>query len=129
MYFDDRAEQATLGSCLIGKTPSLDEAREIVEPDDFYREPHKMLFQALIEMQKKGIELDLVTVKAELESKGKLEAVGGLSYIMQLMNVVPTPPISAITRELFTRKAWPAGSGGNVWKPFGNWRKERSRKR
>lgn len=91
MYFDDRAEQATLGSCLIGKTPSLDEAREIIEPDDFYREPHKILFQALIEMQKKGIELDLVTVKAELESKGRLEAVGGLSYLMQLMNVVPTP--------------------------------------
>lgn len=105
MYFDEKAEQATLGSCLIGGTPSLDEAREIISADDFYRNTHQTLFKILIDMEQKKIKPDLVTVKNELDSCGKLEEIGGLTYLMYLTGVVPTPANVAHYAEIVRKKS------------------------
>jgi len=91
MHYDERAEQATLGSCLIGGTPALDEARAIISAEDFFKDSHRALFAILDGMERKKISLDLVTVTNELNNRGRLEEIGGLTYLTHLADVVPSP--------------------------------------
>lgn len=65
-------------------------AVEAINADDFYREDHKAIYEAIINLYNTGKPVDIITVKAELMSSGKLEAVGGLEYLASLPERVPT---------------------------------------
>ncbi len=83
------AEQATLGAMLLERT-AIEKACELLRPEDFYREAHKLIFQAASDLADRNEPVDLTTLAAELESRGQLEQAGGRPYLASLLDAVPT---------------------------------------
>ena len=83
------AEQAVLGAMLIDKK-AIAKASEILTSSDFYREAHRVIFNAMLELYNKNEAVDMVTVTEILKRDNKLEDIGGLAYITSLANVVLT---------------------------------------
>jgi replicative DNA helicase len=69
---------------------ALLKALEILRPEDFYYEAHRVIFESMAELFDEDKVCDLVTLAEKLRQKGKLESVGGMEYLAQLVNVVPT---------------------------------------
>ena len=65
-------------------------AIEVLKEDYFYREDNKIIFSAIVNLYNRSEPVDIITVKSELSSIGKLEAVGGLEYLAELPEKVPT---------------------------------------
>ncbi|WP_298037434.1 replicative DNA helicase [uncultured Desulfuromonas sp.] len=82
-------EMSVLGGVLL-ENEALNKALEILRPEDFYREGHRKIFSALIELSDKGEPADLVTLTSALKGQGELEAVGGSTYLATLVDFVPT---------------------------------------
>ena len=86
---DIEAEQAVLGSMLTDKDAVIS-AIEVLKEGDFYRTDNKSIYEAIINLYNRSEPIDIITVKAELESLGKFEQVGGLEYLASLPDKVPT---------------------------------------
>lgn len=83
------AEQAVLGAIFI-EPESLTVASEFLIPEDFYRSSHQKIFSAMLKLSDQGKAIDVVTVTEELAATEQLENIGGVSYLMELANAVPT---------------------------------------
>lgn len=83
------AEQSVIGAMLIDKN-AVEEIAEQLKPDDFYRQAHRVIFRTMLALYSKNEAVDMVTVTDELKKTGKLNDVGGVSYITMLANIVPT---------------------------------------
>lgn len=83
------AEQSLLGSMMLSEDAVV-AALEIAETEDFYQSSHRYIFQALVDLYKDQKPCDLITLQEELRSKDKINEVGGVTYLSQLLNVVPT---------------------------------------
>ena len=86
---DDEAEQAVIGSMMTDKDAVIS-AIEVLKPEDFYREDNKTIYTAIMNLYAKAEPIDIITLKDELTSIGKLEPVGGLEYLATLPDKVPT---------------------------------------
>ena len=86
---DLEAEQAIIGSMLTDRDAVIS-AIEILKEEDFYREDNKAIYTAILNLYNRAEPIDIITVKSELESMGKLEQVGGLEYLAELPEKVPT---------------------------------------
>ncbi|MFC3210791.1 replicative DNA helicase [Planomicrobium okeanokoites] len=86
---NQEAEQSVLGAIFL-EPQSLISVAEIVMPEDFYRIAHQKIFQTMINLSDRGKAIDVVTVTEELSAKKELEDVGGLSYLTEIANAVPT---------------------------------------
>ena len=86
---DIEAEQAILGSMLVDKDAVIS-AIEVLKEKDFYREDNKSIFSAIVSLYSKNEPIDIVTVKNELTSLGSFERIGGLEYLAELPERVPT---------------------------------------
>ena len=85
---DIEAEQAILGCMLIDQDATSD-AIEVLKPEDFYRDDHKYIYEAMLNLYTKGEPIDIITVKDELTSMQKFEAVGGIEYLATLPDRAP----------------------------------------
>lgn len=83
------AEQSVLGSLLIDRE-AIYKVLDILSPDDFYREAHKIIYETMRELTGKHEPIDIIAVANKLKEKKVLEDVGGQSYLSSLSNVVPT---------------------------------------
>ena len=83
------AEQAIIGSMLTDKDAVI-AAIEVLKEEDFYREDNRAIFSAIFNLYNRAEPIDIITVKSELESMGKFEQVGGLEYLAELPEKVPT---------------------------------------
>ena len=83
------AEQAVLGAMLLERE-AIAKVMEKLRSEDFYREAHKVIFNAMLELYNRNEAVDLVTVTEVLKKNGKLEDVGGIAYVTSLANSVPT---------------------------------------
>jgi replicative DNA helicase len=63
---------------------------EVLNERDFYQEAHRWIFQAMIELFEENMPIDLLTVTERLRKKDRLTAVGGASYLAELVEQVPT---------------------------------------
>lgn len=86
---DLEAEQAVIGSMLTDKEAVI-AAVETLKQEDFYREDNKVIYEAILNLYNRAEPIDIITLKSELASMGKLEAVGGLEYLAELPERVPT---------------------------------------
>lgn len=86
---DIEAEQAVIGSMLTDKDAVIS-AIEVLKEEDFYRTDNRSIYEAIINLYNRAEPIDIITVKAELESLGKFEQVGGLEYLASLPDKVPT---------------------------------------
>jgi replicative DNA helicase len=83
------AEQSVLGASLLDKEV-LSTITEIIDVSDFYREDHKEIFEAIMDLYERGEPIDLITVSEQLKIRGSIDVVGGLEYLTNLVNAVPT---------------------------------------
>jgi replicative DNA helicase len=83
------AEAGVLGSLLIDPEAVVQVA-DFLRPEDFYREAHRAIFQAVLDLYETGGPADLITLTDELARRGKLDEIGGASYVSSLANQVPT---------------------------------------
>ncbi|MDF2531120.1 MAG: replicative helicase [Clostridia bacterium] len=83
------AEQSVLGAMLLDKE-AVSVATEFISGEDFYREAHKEIFDAIVELFDKGQPVDLITLPEKLKVRNTLEAVGGITYLTNLMSIVPS---------------------------------------
>ncbi|MCK4576819.1 hypothetical protein KAU34_10455 [candidate division WOR-3 bacterium] len=84
------AEQACLGSCLLDETAFSITVETLVQRD-FYKTEHQCIFGYMLDLLKQGVSLDLITLTSSLKFDNNLEAIGGVTYLTQLINAVPTP--------------------------------------
>lgn len=82
------AEMSILGGILVDNE-AINRALEILRPDDFYRESHRKIMRAMIELNERGEPCDLITMTTILKKKGELEEVGGGAYLATLVDFVP----------------------------------------
>ncbi|NIQ38385.1 MAG: replicative DNA helicase [Proteobacteria bacterium] len=83
------AEQSVLGGILI-ENSALNRVLEILTHEDFYRDSHQRIYQALVDLSEKNEPADLVTLTNELKKNDILDNVGGPSYLSSLIDLVPT---------------------------------------
>lgn len=83
------AEQSVLGAMLIEKEAII-KVMEILNPEDFYRESHRVIYQAALSLANRSEAVDIITITEQLRKDDKLEAVGGISYVTSLANAIPT---------------------------------------
>ena len=83
------AEQSIIGALLLNNSAFF-RVFGLIQPQDFYRREHRLIFNAISEIVQNGSEADVITVSEYLERGGELEACGGLSYIGSLANNTPS---------------------------------------
>lgn len=76
-------EEAVLGAMMIDKK-GVDEVIDILQPDAFYKEAHRHIFEAIVQLFTDSQPIDLLTVSAQLKKNAKLDIVGGDFYLIQL---------------------------------------------
>lgn len=86
---DIEAEQAVLGAIFLD-ADALVEAMAVIEPQDFYRRAHQIIFRSMIDLNDRNENIDIITLKSQIESENTLEDVGGISYLTELSQVTPT---------------------------------------
>ncbi len=83
------AEQSVLGGILI-ENEAINRVTEILDPEDFYRDAHRKIFSALINLSERDEPADLITLTNELRKIDQLDSIGGASYVASLVDSVPT---------------------------------------
>jgi replicative DNA helicase len=83
------AESSVLGGILL-ENDAVNIVLELLRPEDFYRESHRKVFRAMIELTDRSEPVDLITLSEYLKSRGELDAVGGSAYLASLADFVPT---------------------------------------
>lgn len=83
------AEQAVIGAIFL-EPEAMSTASEFLIPQDFYRPSHQRIFQMMMQLSDRGEPIDLLTVTNALNSSKLLEEVGGVSYLTELADAVPT---------------------------------------
>ena len=83
------AEQAVLGAMLI-KKEAIAEVSQLLRPEDFYRDAHKIIYEAMLALFNRNEPADIVTVTNYLDKENKLDKVGGITFVTALANIVPT---------------------------------------
>lgn len=83
------AEQSVLGAMLLDKE-AISAATELISGEDFYREAHKEIFEAIVDIYNRNEPVDLITLTEKLKTRKTLDAVGGITFLTNLMDAVPT---------------------------------------
>ncbi len=83
------AEKSVLGAVLIDPD-AIVKVVEFLRPEHFYRQVHTLIYTAIVHLYERREPADLVTVPDELRKMGELENIGGVTYLTELVNTVPT---------------------------------------
>ncbi|WP_019312998.1 replicative DNA helicase [Streptococcus mutans] len=98
------AEQSVLGSVFISPE-KLIAVREYIAPEDFYKYAHRVIFKAMISLSDQNDAIDATTVRAILDNQGDLQNIGGISYLVELVNSVPTSANAEYYAKIVAEKA------------------------
>ncbi|HEY9790476.1 MAG TPA: replicative DNA helicase [Candidatus Obscuribacterales bacterium] len=77
------AEQAILGSVLVNPD-TVTKICDVLQPENFYRKAHQVIYGAILDLFEKGEPIDVVTVSQYLKDQGKLDGVGGRQYLTDI---------------------------------------------
>ncbi len=97
------AEKALLGSILI-RCEVMHDIVDTIKDESFYTTPHRIIWNTLLELHGKSTPIDLLSVSARLKEKSQLDQVGGMSYLTELINVVPSSTNAAHYAEIVEKK-------------------------
>jgi replicative DNA helicase len=98
------AEMSILGGVLLDND-AINRVLDILVPDDFYRESHRKIMRAMIELNDHREPCDLITLTTVLKKRGELEEVGGAPYLATLVDYVPTAANIAYYSKIVKEKA------------------------
>ena len=83
------SEMALLGSIML-RPEALVEIMDILRPEAFYADKHRTIFGAMVKLYEKREPIDLLTLSSKLKESGDLDRIGGMSYLTEVVNVVPS---------------------------------------
>jgi replicative DNA helicase len=83
------SEMALLGSIML-RPEALPEIMDILRPDAFYNEKHRTIFLAMHSLYDKREPIDLLTLSSKLKESVDLDRIGGMSYLTEIVNTVPS---------------------------------------
>ena len=83
------SEQSAIAAMLLD-AGALESVAGLLTAQDFYRHEHQLIFQTIVDMDVRRVAVDMTTLHNELVTTGRLEAAGGLPYIVGLFDVLPT---------------------------------------
>ncbi len=83
------AEQCLLGCLMLDKNAII-RVSDFVTAEDFYKDTHKEIYSAMMDIFAKSEPIDIMSVSTRLREKEKLERIGGSDYLTSLINTVPT---------------------------------------
>lgn len=98
------AERSVLGALLLDKEVFFKIA-DILQPEDFYKDAHRYIYESVIDLSNKNEAFDILTVSARLEEKTQLEKIGGRTYLAELTNSVPSTANAVNYARIVHRKA------------------------
>ncbi|PLX33438.1 MAG: replicative DNA helicase [Clostridiales bacterium] len=98
------AEQSVLGAMLLDREAVIS-ATEKLRDEHFYKENHKEIYRAMLELYARNEPVDMVTVSEELKKAGILESAGGISYLADLSNAVPITANAKYYADIIEEKA------------------------
>lgn len=101
---DEEAEKSVLGAIFLDPE-AIVEASELIVTDDFYRHANQVVFAAMLELNGQDKAIDVVTLTDELKRRKQLEDMGGVSYISELAEAVPTAANIVYYAKIVQRKA------------------------
>jgi replicative DNA helicase len=99
-----QAEQAVLGSVLL-RNEAIDEVLEILRPEDFYSEAHRIIFRSMMDITDRAQPVDAITLTDALKKAGVLERIGGGGYIAELADSVASPSNAAHYARIVREKS------------------------
>ena len=82
------AEQSVLGAILVDRE-AIYKAMKVLQPEDFYRQDHRLIYEAMLALNDSRTPVDLITVAELLRQQGNLENSGGAAYIASLAEMAP----------------------------------------
>jgi replicative DNA helicase len=82
----------------------MHDVSDLVRGASFYSTAHRSIWDALFELHSKGTPIDILSVSARLKDKGELDAVGGMSYLTELINIVPSSTNAQHYAEIVEKK-------------------------
>lgn len=83
------AEQSVLGAVFISPETMISLADELT-PDDFYKPANKIVFKTMLSLLEKGEPIDATTMVSALTNQGDISNIGGINYVVELVNSTPT---------------------------------------
>ena len=83
------AEESVLGSCFLSKN-ALQKASESLTPESFYNEKNAKIFSTMTSLLEEKTPIDITTVTSYLKNRNELSEVGGVEYLTEILNYVPT---------------------------------------
>ena len=98
------AEKSVLGAAMLSEE-ALGDVAETVRPDDFYDKNHKEIFEAILDLNRKSLPVDVLTVSEELKKRGSLNMVGGRAYVASLSSSTPTTSNAPEYARIVSEKA------------------------
>ena len=98
------AEQSVLGAIFINPD-KLIAVREYIEADDFYKYSHRVIFKAMVTLSDRNEAIDATTVRTILDDQDDLQNIGGISYLVDLVNSVPTSANAEYYAKIVAEKA------------------------
>ncbi|MBI1975657.1 MAG: replicative DNA helicase [Candidatus Vogelbacteria bacterium] len=100
---DIDAERALLGSVMLSPR-MVHDIIDIVGPDSFYAEKHRMIYAAMFDLFSRGEPIDLISLSNRLREKKQLDQIGGSSYLSELTATIPTASNIGYYAELIRKK-------------------------
>lgn len=93
------AEAAVLGSMILGAETAVPEVAQLLDESDFWKQAHATIYRAMLDVWNENPKVDMVRLNERLRDRGELELVGGLDYLVELSDSVP----SAIQAPYYAR--------------------------
>ena len=108
------AEVAVLGAMMLSRE-AISRAQGLLEADAFYHQPHKIIYEALLNMNDKGMSGDIISLKEYLKSREQLDFIGGIQYLADINSRTPTAANvenhSRIVQERYLKRCLIEASG------------------
>lgn len=82
------AERSVLGSVLL-ENHGIDEIADILRPEHFYSDVNSIVYAAILKLHEGSTKVDAVTLAEELDKRNQLEDIGGVPYVLEILEAVP----------------------------------------
>ncbi len=81
------AEQSILG-CILFDNQTMTTAAALIEPEDFYNDQYRIVYQAMLHLYTKNLPIDIITLSDRLRNQGSLDALGGIQFLTSMVEVL-----------------------------------------
>jgi len=97
------SEKALLGSIML-RPEALPEIMDIIRAEAFYVDKHRIIFSAMMDLYARREPIDLLTISSHLKEKSEIDRIGGMSYLTELVNTVPSASNAEHYAEIVQKK-------------------------